>query len=72
MNPFAWRRESQVALLLAAVLGAMVALMAGLMYHGAHSGMFGEVIWSLIGVRWIVFGAVVGGGIVYTRQLLHN
>jgi len=72
MNPFAWRREPQVALVLAAVLGAMIALMAGLMYHGAHSGMFGEVIWSWIGVRWIVFGALVGGGVVYTRQLLHT
>ena len=50
----------------------MVALMAGLMYHGAHSGMFAEVIWSWIGVRWIVFGALVGGGIIYVRQLLHT
>jgi len=72
MNPLSWRIEHQAALVLGAILGAAIALVIGLMYHGAHNGMFGEVLLSWIGVRWAVLGALIGAGIVFNGRLLQR
>ncbi len=73
MNPLAWRREHQVALLLGAVIGIAVGLVVDLIYHSpGHYGTYGEVVWSYSGFRWGGLGAIVGGAIIYVRELLHT
>ena len=38
MNPFAWRQEHQVAILLGAILGAVILEVIGFMYRGLNYG----------------------------------
>jgi len=79
MNPLHWRREHQIALAVAAALGAFVGLLYGFNYvrgvpgcswfdtgycHDAYSAYLRAVL------KWPLFGAIIGGGIVYVRQLL--
>jgi Mg/Co/Ni transporter MgtE len=72
MNPLAWRREHQVALLLGGVLGAVIALVVGFMYRGLNYGtLSSELFWSWSTIRWGVLGALLGGFMIYVRQLLH-
>ena len=73
MNPLAWRREHQVALVLGAVLGAMIVLVLGFMYRGLnYATLSSELIWSGSTLRWALLGALIGGCLVYVRQLLHT
>jgi len=87
MNPLDWRPEHQVALLLGVVIGIVIGLAGGFMYDGIHGALAptvgdasfhdktaaGIMLWLGTGsaLRWGVFGAFVGGAIIYTRQLLH-
>ena len=71
MNPFAWRREHQTAVILGAILGAVMLLVIGFMYRGLNYGTISsELLWSSSTARWAVLGALIGGGIVYVRRLL--
>ena len=73
MNPFAWKHEHQLALLLGALIGIVVALVADLIYHSPHHyGTYGQIVWGYSGFRWGVLGALVGSGVIYVRQLLHT
>jgi hypothetical protein len=66
MNPLAWKHEHQLALLLGALIGIVVALVAGLIYHSPHYyGPYGQLVWSYSGFRWDVLGALVGSGVIY-------
>jgi Mg/Co/Ni transporter MgtE len=38
MNPFVWRREHQVAIILGAILGAVILVVIGFMYRGLNYG----------------------------------
>jgi len=88
MNPLKWHREHQAALILGVVIGIALWLAIGFMYDGLHSAispatanaafhdqtMTGIMAWLGTGSawRWGIFGALVGGGLLYTRQLLHE
>ena len=71
MNPFAWRREHQVALILGAILGAVILEVIGFMYRGLNYGTISSALfWSPSTARWAILGALIGGCIVYVRRLL--
>jgi len=71
MNPFAWRQEHQVALILGAILGAVILLIIGFMYRGLNYGTISSALfWSPSTARWAILGALIGGCIVYVRRLL--
>jgi hypothetical protein len=47
MNPFAWRQEHQVAIILGAVLGEVILLVIGFMYRGLNYGTISSALfWS--------------------------
>ena len=52
MNPFAWRQEHQVAILLGAILGAVILEVIGFMYRGLNYGTIGPGLWSASTARW--------------------
>ena len=73
MNPFAWRQEHQVAIIVGAILGAVILEVIGfirrdLYYAEMTSGLF----WSASSVRWAILGALIGAGIVYVQRLLRT
>jgi Mg/Co/Ni transporter MgtE len=71
MNPFVWRREHQIALILGAILGAVVVVVIGFMYRGLNYGWISSALfWSSSTARWAILGALIGGSIVYVQRLL--
>ena len=71
MNPFVWRREHQMALLLGAILGAVILLVIGFMHRGLNYGTISsELFWSASTARWAILGALIGGILVYVQKLL--
>jgi hypothetical protein len=71
MNPFEWRREHQIALVLGALLGAVILLVIGFMYRGLNYGTISSgLLWSASSARWAILGALIGGCLVYVRRLL--
>ena len=72
MNPFAWRREHQTAIILGMIVGAAILEVIGFMYRGLNYTLLSSsLFWSGSTVRWAIFGAIIGGCIVYIRRLLH-
>ena len=73
MNPFAWRQEHQVAIIVGAILGAVILEVIGLMYRGLNYGLTTSgLFWSASSVRWAILGALIGAGIVYVQRLLRT
>ena len=78
MNPLTWKREHQVALGVGAAIGGVLGLMAAysLGYAEASKVTTPFVWWwthyAVDSWGWVVFGALIGAGCVYIRQLLHN
>jgi len=73
MNPFAWRQEHQVAIIVGAILGAVILVVFGFMYRGLNYSLLNsELIWSASSVRWAILGALIGAGIVYVQRLLRT
>jgi hypothetical protein len=71
MNPFAWRREHQVAIILGALLGAVILEVIGFMYRGLNYGLITSgLFWSASSIRWAILGALIGGCIIYVQRLL--
>jgi hypothetical protein len=71
MNPFAWRREHQAAIILGAILGAVILVVIGFMYRDLNFGTISsQLFWSASTARWAILGILIGGGIVYVRRLL--
>jgi hypothetical protein len=78
MNPFEWNREHQLALGVAALIGAILGAMVS--YSVAYpeaSRVTTPFAWwlshyALAGWGWIFFGALLGAGWVYVRQLLRS
>jgi hypothetical protein len=78
MNPLSWSREHQLALPIAAVIGAALATVLGYLVYAAGwevgavpfeswlRRLFGGPIW------WALFGAVIGGAIVFVCNLLRR
>ena len=72
MNPLNWRREHQVALVVAAIVGIFVGLAVGYMYHHVQYATSGPWFSSWSGMRWGIFGAIIGAAVLYIRQLVHT
>jgi hypothetical protein len=72
MNPFAWRKEHQVAIIVGAILGAVILEVIGLMYRDLHYATMSGFFWTGSTVRWAILGALIGAGIVYVRRLLQT
>jgi hypothetical protein len=75
MNPLQWRSGHQVALLLGVVVGIALGFVTGYMHHDIHfenAAALSIYLTKGSPLRWGVFGALVGGTIIYIRQLLHE
>jgi hypothetical protein len=73
MNPFAWRQEHQIAIIVGAILGAVILEVLGFMYRGLNYGRTNpELFWSASTLRWAILGALIGAGIVYVQRLLRT
>src|ERR1700730_12178769 len=77
MNPFiSWSREHQVALLIAALIGAALATVLGYIVYAVGWGEgalpFESWIWRLLGgpLWWALFGAVMGAASIFVRNLM--
>ena len=78
MNPLSWSREHQIALCLAALIAAALATVLGYLVYAAGWGEgavpFGSWLGRLLDgpIWWALFGAVIGGAIIFVRNLLHG
>ena len=78
MNPLSWSREHQIALLAAALIGAALGIVLGYLVYAAGWGEgavpFGSWLGRLLDgpIWWALFGAVIGGAIIFIRNLLHG
>jgi len=76
MNPVRWKREHQIALGIAGIIGATLGVLVAYTTRLSPNSMgffywldtrgWPDVIW------WALLGALIGGGIVYARQLLRS
>jgi hypothetical protein len=76
MNPLQWKREHQIALVCAFVLGAILGWMLGLRLTTAHFAAYLDRwryvrYWAAVG-SWGLFGGAIGAVLVYIRQLLRT
>jgi hypothetical protein len=75
MNPLTWTREHQLALAIAALIGAAVATVLGYVVYAVGWGEgalpFESWIWRVFlgPLWWALFGAVIGGAVIYVRNL---
>ena len=67
MNPFLWKREHQIAFLVAAVFGALMGVFIGL----RQTDQFTSPYWLHV-ASWGVAGAMLAGAGAYIRQLIRN
>ncbi len=86
VNPFRWHREHAIALVLAIALGCVCGVGLGYVvsgdyfkyYIGSPRGPFAAYLlgpgnvwpYDWRSFKWGLFGAIVGGTLVYIRQLL--
>ena len=76
MNPFSWSREHQLALLVAALIGAALATVLGYIVYavGWGEGAVPFESWILRLLRgpiwWALFGAVIGGASIFVCILM--
>ena len=76
MNPFSWSREHQLALLVAALIGAALATVLGYIVYavGWGEGAVPFESWILRLLRgpiwWALFGAVIGGASIFVCILI--
>jgi len=61
MNPVRWKREHQIAFLVAIALGGTIGIVVGLQRAGPSA----SVLWGAV-------GALMAGAGAYVRQLLRN
>ena len=62
MNPFVWRREHQVAIILGAIVGAVIVVVIGFMRRGLDYGtLTSALFWSASTARWAILGALIRG-----------
>ena len=86
MNPLAWKREHQIALVCAIALGCLIGMIFGVFVtpryvsfrwgklwcdYSYNCTYFLQGYWLLI-VLWTFIGGLVGCGLVYVRQLLRT
>jgi hypothetical protein len=72
MNPLAWQREHQVALLLGTVLGIAAGLLVGFAHNNVHLATLQQWIAEGHSLRWALLGAFFGAGVTYVQRLLRT
>jgi hypothetical protein len=72
MNPLAWQREHQVALLLGTVLGIAAGLLVGFAHNNIHLATLQQWIAEGHSFRWALLGAFFGAGVIYVQRLLRT
>lgn len=80
MNPINWKREHQIALVLALIIGAVIGLVTGYIAYASSSGASGGVSFSYwvdnpiryAGLWWGLGGAGVGAAVLYIKRLTSN
>lgn len=79
MNPLGWKREHQVALGAAALLGLALGLAFGYARDGHLEGFWDWLVTALnpnyptyTGTGWAAFGALIATAVVYTAQLMRR
>ena len=77
MNPLNWKREHQVALGIAAVIGAVLGILTGYLVYAIAQGADGAMsfgwwleysIWAAA-LLWAIVGALIVGGNAYMQRL---
>jgi hypothetical protein len=68
MNPLHWKREHQIALLGAAVVGAAIGIFAGTRQVEPSADLYWLWLWLWL-ARWGAAGAVMGATGGFIRQL---
>ena len=77
MNPLNWKREHQVALGIAAVIGAVMGVLIGYLAYAVAQGADGAMsfgrwleysIWAAA-LLWAIVGALIMGGSAYMQRL---
>jgi hypothetical protein len=79
MNPLAWKREHQIALVATTLLGFSAGLVVGYA-RDPHYGSFWDWLTTALnpnyptstGTEWSIFGALVGATIIYVVQLMRR
>ena len=80
MNPLNWKREHQVALGIAAVIGAVVGILTGYLVYAVAQGADGAMsfgrwleysIWAAA-LLWAIVGALIVGGNAYMQRLFRE
>ena len=78
MNPFSWSRDHQLALRVAALIGAALATVLGYIVYavGWGEGAVPFESWILRLLRgpiwWALFGAVIGGASIFVCILIRS
>jgi len=67
MNPLRWKREYQIAFLVAVVFGAVIGIFFGLRQVEPSTSLY----WLHVG-SWAVAGAVLAGLGAFIRQVLRD
>ncbi len=60
MHPLEWERKHQIALILAAIVGAALGF------------VIGYIVFRYGGVWWALFGAALGAGLIYFNRMISN
>ena len=80
MNPLNWKREYQVALGIAAVIGAVLGILTGYLVYAIAQGADGAMsfgrwlehsIWAAA-LLWAIVGALIVGGNAYMQRLFRE
>jgi hypothetical protein len=72
MNPLTWQREHKMALLMGTVLGIVAGLLVGYIHHDIHIVTLQQWFSGWSSIRWAVFGALFGAGLIYVHRLLRT
>ncbi len=79
MNPLEWKREHQIALAAALLVGFVLGLAFGYARDPHFSGFWEWFITALnpnypgtTGAGWSIFGALIGAAIIYVVQLMRR
>ncbi len=78
MNPLRWKRNHQIALVLAIAVGASLGIVVGYLVYSSGRGAGGAISFGYwlsrplrsAGLWWGLFGAGVGAAAIYLRRLL--
>ena len=77
MNPLNWKREHQVALSIAVVIGAVLGILIGYLVYAIARGADGAMsfgrwvevsLWAAA-LLWAIVGALIVGGNAYVQRL---